>query len=95
MVAADAKDRDDVRMVKLAGRLGLDLEPLALLGVDGGREGEHLQGHAPAERELPGLVDHAHPAAPHLAEKIVVAQPGMKWQDRLGPLPSLARCPGY
>ena len=76
VVAADAEDRHDVRMVQLGGGLGLDLEPLALLGVDRRGEGQDLERDAPAQRDLLGLVDDAHAAAADLAEDPVFAELG-------------------
>ncbi len=84
-VAAHAEDRDDMRVVKLGGRLGLNLEPLALFGIDGGRERKDLEGHAPAERELLGLVDDTHPAASDLTQDVVIAKlrvRGQAWRIR-------------
>ena len=75
VVPPHAEDRDDVGVVQPRRRPRLPLEPQHLLGVGQGRVGEDLQGHAPAERLLLGLVDHAHAAAADLAEDAVVAQP--------------------
>ena len=83
LVAADAEDRHDVGVVQLRGRLGLDLEPLALLGVDRRREREDLQGDPAAQRDLLGLVDDAHAPPPDLAEDAVVAELG-PGRDGLG-----------
>ena len=74
-VAADAKNRNDMRMLELSCRLGFDLEPLALFGVDGGGVWKDLQSDSPAERDLQRLVNDAHPSASDLAEDVVVAQP--------------------
>ena len=86
VVAAHAEDRDNMRVVELGGRVGLDLEPLAVLGVDGGGEREGLQGDSPAERKLLGLVDDAHPTSSDLAQNVVVAELGLWRQSWLGPL---------
>ncbi len=75
-LAADRVDRDDVRMVQVRGRLGLDAEPGYLLRVDGGGEREDLQRDATAQRVLFGLVDDAHPAAAELADHAEIAEPG-------------------
>ena len=48
LVATDVEDGHDMRMVQLRRGLGLDLEPLALLGVDGGGEWKDLQGNPSA-----------------------------------------------
>ena len=83
LVAADAEDRHDVRVVQLRGGLGLDLEPLPLLGVDRRGERQHLQGNAPAQRDLLGLVDDAHAPPADLAEDAVFAQLGAR-RDGVG-----------
>ena len=53
---------------------GFVLEPHQLLLVEHGREREHFQGHAAAERNLFGLVHDAHAAATELAEDAEIAQ---------------------
>ena len=75
VVPAHAEDRDDVGVVQPRRGPRLPLEPQHLLGVGQGRIGQDLQRHAPAERLLLGLVDHAHAAPADLAEDAVVAQP--------------------
>ncbi len=35
---------------------------------------QHLQGHQPAQRQLPGQVDHPHAAAADLGQDLVIAQ---------------------
>ena len=75
VLPAHAEDRHDVGVVQPRRRPGLALEPPHLLGVEQRAGREHLQRHAPAQRFLLGLVDHAHAAAADLAEDAVVAQP--------------------
>ena len=79
-VATDVEDRHDVRVVQLRRGLGLDLEPLALLGVDGRGEWEHLQGNAAAQRDLLGLVNDPHAPSANFAEDAVVTQLGAGWE---------------
>ena len=74
-LGADGVDRDDVGVVQAGGGLGLELEPLELAGVQGRGEGQDLQGHPAAERDLLGLVDDPHAAAADLAEEAEVAEP--------------------
>ena len=88
-LAADGEDRDDVRVVQLRRGLGLVLEPLQLARVERGREGQHLQGHAAAQRDLLGLVDDAHAAAADLADGCG-SRPGFPGRDRR----SARDCPG-
>ena len=49
VIAADAEDGHNVRMVQLGCGLGFDLKSLPLLGIDGRREGKHLERHCPSE----------------------------------------------
>jgi hypothetical protein len=74
--AADAMNRYDVLVMQLGRRLRLVFEALQLLGIEGGRERQDLQGHAAAERNLYGFVNHAHAAPADLANQAVVTQRG-------------------
>ncbi len=76
LLATDVEDGHDVRVVQLRRGLGLDLESLPLLGVDGGGEREHLQSNAAAERDLLGLVNDPHSPSADFAEDAIVAQLG-------------------
>ncbi len=76
-LAADREDRHDIRVVQLGGGLGLDLKPAQLLGIERGREGEHLERHLAVERDLLGLEDDAHAAAANHAQDAEVAQAGL------------------
>ena len=73
-LAADAIDRHDVRMLQARRRAGLVVEALQVARVHGGGEGQHLEGDAPAQADLLGLVDHPHAAAAHLPQNLVVPQ---------------------
>ena len=68
------EDGNDVRMVQLSGGLGLMLEAGDLPAVEHGRKGEHFQGDASAQRNLLGLVDHAHTTAADLPQQAKIAQ---------------------
>ena len=68
LVAANGKDRHDVRMMKRRGDLGLDLKPGELPGVGPWHHGKDFQGDLSPERHLDGLVHHAHSAAADLAD---------------------------
>ena len=48
---ADRVDGDDVLMSEMGGGQRFILEALKLPGIDGGREGQNLQGHAPAQEK--------------------------------------------
>jgi len=72
--AADEINRHDVLMLEMSGRVGLVLKALKLLGVQGSGKGQNFQGHASAERDLLGLVNHAHAAATDFAENAEVAE---------------------
>ena len=72
---ADGKHRYDIGMVELRGSLGLMFEAGDLPAVEDGRERQDLQGHAPAQRDLFRLVDHAHAAPADFPQKTKIAQP--------------------
>jgi hypothetical protein len=61
-------DGDDVGVVQLRRGVGLALEPLHRLWGQPEPRWQHLERDAAVERDLPGLVDHAHPATPDLAQ---------------------------
>ena len=61
-------------MFEAGGRSGFVVKSLELAGIEQRRKREHLQGHAPAERNLLGLVHDSHPAASDLAEDPKIAQ---------------------
>jgi len=73
-VHADEMDGHNVRVVQLRRRLRFVLEALQLPGIQRSGEGEHLQGHAPAEGDLLGLIDDAHAAAARFPKNAEVAQ---------------------
>jgi hypothetical protein len=62
-------------MIELAGGLGLDQEALLVLGAPVGVlvQDDGLQRDHAVEVRVLGLVDHAHRAAPELAEDLVAA----------------------
>ena len=70
-------------MAQLRGGLGLDLEPLPLLGVDGRREREHLQGDAAAQRDLLGLINDSHSSSADFADDAEVTQLARRGIGRL------------
>ena len=73
-VLADLVDRHDVGVVQLGRGAGLAAEPLADRPVAGRLPRQNLQRHAAAQRDLLGLVDHAHAAAADLAHDPVIAE---------------------
>ena len=76
-LAADREDRHDVGVVQLRGGLGLYLEPPQLMGVERRGEGQHLQRHPAAERDLLGLEDDPHRAPAYHPADAEVAQAGV------------------
>ena len=82
-LAADRVDVDDAGMLQRRGGLGLILEPLEMPRVENRRKGQHLQSHPAAERNLLGLIHHAHAAAPNLAQDAELAQ--LAQTGRVGP----------
>jgi hypothetical protein len=75
VVIAAVERRDHVRVIQLAGGLGLEEEALAVLvralRIVGDDDG--LQRHGAVEVRVLGLVDDAHGAAAELAEDLVAA----------------------
>ena len=73
---AEIVDRHDVRMAEHGHRPGLAGEPLGKGRVLADLRREDFQGHQPVEPFLPGLVDHAHPAAAHQFQNLQVGEMG-------------------
>ena len=73
-LAAHRVNRDNVRVVELGGGEGLGLESAELGRVHRGRERKDLEGHTAMERDLLGLVNHAHTAPADFADDPEVAQ---------------------
>ena len=91
-VLADLEDRHDVGVVELRRRPRLAAEAGQRLEVLRDLPGQDLQGHAAAEGDLLGLVDHAHAAPADLAEDPVVAHLAQGRQGR-PPLPQRRAAP--
>ena len=72
--AADGEDGHDVAVVQAGRRPRLVLEALQPPRVHRRGERQHLQRHAPAQRQLLRLVDHAHAAPADLADDAEVAE---------------------
>ena len=73
-LATDGVDGHDVRVMQLRGGLRFVVKALQMLGVKGGREGQNLKRHAPAQGQLQRFVDNAHAAAADLAHDLEVAE---------------------
>ena len=74
--------RDDVGMVQSPHGAGLAAEPLLEQPVPGHVPWQDLERHPAAQRDLLGLVHHAHPAPADLAEDPVVADLPRGWIPR-------------
>ena len=74
-ILADAEHRHDVGVVQLGRRLGFAGEPLGRFRVGQELAGQHLDGHAAAQRHLLGLVDDSHAAPADLPHDPVVPEP--------------------
>ena len=70
---ADRVHRHDVLVPQMRRGEGLVLEALQLARVEGRGERQHLQRHAPPQRDLLGLVDHAHAAPADFAQEAEIA----------------------
>ena len=71
---AEVVDLDDVGMAEPGDGLGLDQEPLAMLGVGVLAVADHLQRDDPVQRAVPGLVDDAHAAAAQLGQDLELGE---------------------
>ena len=72
---ADRIHGNDMGVVQLCRGLRFVLEAGDPARVQHRREGEHFQGDAPVQRDLVGLVHHAHAAPADLADEAEIAQP--------------------
>ena len=78
-VLAHLVDRHDVGVVHSGRGAGLAAEPLLDHPVAGDLPRQDLQRHPAAQRDLLGLVHHAHAAPADLAEDPVVADSARRW----------------
>ena len=84
-------NRDDVRVVEARQRASLAGEALGNTVAGLGAEAHHLQRHQAVQRDLAGLVDHAHAPVPdqpqHLEVRYVgrLGQSVIRAQNRSGP----------
>ncbi len=89
-LGAIGENRDDVGVLKHGGGLGLDFEPPQLPGVEQRRRRQHLDRHAAAQRDLPGLVDHSDPAPADLAPEPEIPQDVRRSRERTADWSSVA-----
>ena len=73
-IKARAEDRNDVLVVQKPGRLRLHLEAATMPRIERCGRRKYLEGHSPAERNLLGLENHAHPAMPNLTNETKLPQ---------------------
>ena len=73
LVMPHGEDRHDMRVIQNGRDLSLDLEPGELLPGQTAVPSKNLQGHAPAQRNLLGLVDDAHSSPAKLADQPKIA----------------------
>jgi hypothetical protein len=74
LFAPDPKDRHDVGVVELAGRLCLIAEALQLPRIQRGGERQDLEGDPALERQLLRLEDDPHAAPADLADQAEIAE---------------------
>ena len=89
-IGAHGMHRHDVRVMQVGRRLRFLLEARQLLGIEGGGEGEHLEGDAPAQRNLLRFVDNAHAAPADLADDAKIAEAPPLGEECSGGI--LSRC---
>src|SRR5881409_1471273 len=70
----DLVDRDNVGMIQIRGRLGLNSKPLNERGRSQFARQDHFQGHQPVRTALPRLENNPHSAATDLFDYVVVAE---------------------
>src|SRR5206468_10396069 len=70
----DLVDRDNVGMVQIRGRLGLNSKPLNERGRRQFASQDHLQGHQPVRTTLPRLENNPHSAATDPLDDVVIAE---------------------
>ena len=75
-------DGDDVRVVELGHGAGLAAEAVHEGGVHADLQREELDGDEAVERDLPGLEDRAHAAAPEHGEHFVAREKAGHFRDR-------------
>ena len=83
-VLAHLEDWHDIGVVQPRRGPRLAAEPLQRLAVLRHDAGQDLQRDPTAERDLLGLVHHAHPAAAHLADHPVIAHLTHRWSGSRG-----------
>ena len=71
---ADLINGDDVGMVEVGHRLGLGPKTGDVARGCQGTLENHLEGDDPVQRDLPGLVDDAHPSPRDLLDQLVIAE---------------------
>ena len=74
LVMAHLVDRHDPRVVEQRDGLGLVLESAELVLARELRVADQLQGDAPIQTDLPGLVDDPHPPLTENLEQFVIAE---------------------
>lgn len=67
-------DGHDVRVLQVGGRFRLSAEAPHLLFGGQIPGADHLHGDDAIQSDLPGLVHHAHPAAPDLLQHLIIAE---------------------
>ena len=83
---ADIVDLDDVGMAEPGDGLGLDQEPLAMLGAGRACRRGSSSGDDPVQLAVPGLVDDPHAAAAQLGQELELGEAGhVGSTERRGP----------
>src|SRR5437867_1369175 len=70
----DLVDRDNVGMIQIRGRLGLNSKPLNERGRRQFASQDHFQGHQPVRTTLPCLENNSHSAATDPLDDLVIAE---------------------
>ena len=67
-------NRHDVAVMELRRGMNFIVKSLQMLGVECRGEGQHLQGHAPAQGKLQGLVNNPHATPADFVHNLKVAE---------------------
>ena len=74
VVLADLVDRHDIRVIEMGGGLGLQAEPLQIVGRGEPAGADHLERQHAIQAHLPGLVDNTHPTLGDDLDQLVIAE---------------------
>jgi hypothetical protein len=78
-------------MIEPGGGFGFRAKPPDIRGRGQVRPQNHFDGHDPPQADLPGAVNHAHPAAADFLQQLVIPKPFAHWLRHRRPLHEIRR----